>query len=185
MLPEQKYITRFLKYIDSSSGQESCWPWMGARSEKGYGKLKCNYVNYVAHRLSYEIKFGPIPNRMLICHHCDNPPCCNPSHLFCGTVQDNSNDMKAKGRQASGDRNVARCKPWLMAWGDRHPYRINPELHARGERVNTAILTADIVREIRIKRGCGATFIALARAYGCSKTNIRFICSLKTWKHVK
>jgi len=77
----------------------SCWKWSGLKSIKGYGKFKdSNYLDWRAHRASYTIYVGEIPKGMMVCHHCDNPECCNPSHLFLGTARDNSIDRVNKGR---------------------------------------------------------------------------------------
>lgn len=81
-------------------GDNECWGWSGSCQEWGYGQLwdSDKNRNIGAHRVSYEIHFGPIPVGMFVCHHCDNPPCCNPKHLFLGTTQDNTADCVSKGR---------------------------------------------------------------------------------------
>jgi hypothetical protein len=78
----------------------SCWLWTGANPDGRYGRFRGEGRRQVgAHRFSYELEYGPIPDeRPIICHHCDNPPCVRPSHLFAGTVRDNADDMMAKGR---------------------------------------------------------------------------------------
>ena len=75
-----------------------CIEWTGAHNEYGYGILRVNRRNIRAHRATWELTNGPIPKGMVICHKCDNPPCCNVDHLFLGTLGDNSRDMASKGR---------------------------------------------------------------------------------------
>lgn len=75
-----------------------CWEWTGKRQPQGYGQMQINGKTLYAHRLVFEDTFGSIEAGKLICHHCDNPPCCRPDHLFMGTHQDNTNDRMAKGR---------------------------------------------------------------------------------------
>jgi HNH endonuclease len=76
-----------------------CWGWRGATFRFGYGKVKLwDGTRTTAHRVSYQIHYGPIPDGMFVCHHCDNPPCTNPEHLFLGTGADNNRDMAKKGR---------------------------------------------------------------------------------------
>jgi len=73
---------------------DECWPWTRSLSPKGYGRVRGRN----AHRVAYELTYGPIPPGMFVCHTCDNPPCCNPAHLFLGTYLDNIADMVAKKR---------------------------------------------------------------------------------------
>ena len=81
---------------------DGCWPWRGARQQQGYGQLRVGRKGPVisAHRLSWELHNGPIPEGLWVLHHCDNPPCVNPDHLFIGTQADNMAYMIAKGRKA-------------------------------------------------------------------------------------
>jgi HNH endonuclease len=148
---------RFWSYVDRR-GADECWPWTGSCT-KGYGTLRIGGRGAQAPRLSWEIHCGPIPGGMWILHHCDNPPCVNPAHLFLGTVDDNNNDKIQKGRQrgAVGDRN------------------------------GMAKLTEAQVREIRVtyvkgdpQFGCRA----LSRQYGVSPTVIRRIVTRVLWKHL-
>ncbi len=78
----------------------SCWLWNGARFDKdGYGKYRYRMKEYRAHKYAWIDTKGPVPSGLVVCHTCDNPPCCNPKHLFLGTSKDNTADMIAKGRQ--------------------------------------------------------------------------------------
>src|SRR3989304_5195494 len=104
---DKKLIKRFLKYVDKSGGEDSCWTWLAYKeSKKGheYGRLSRSEGKspYYAHRLSYEIAYGPIPDEFEVCHQCDNPECVNPKHLFLGTHQDNIHDASVKGRVRGG-----------------------------------------------------------------------------------
>jgi hypothetical protein len=84
-----------------------CLVYVGSRNRAGYGLITWDGIVYSAHRIAYEIEYGPILDGSLVLHHCDNPPCCRPDHLFRGTDQDNMRDMKVKGRSPDryGERN--------------------------------------------------------------------------------
>ena len=82
-----------------------CWLWLGGSSSDGRGSIKVNKKQWKAHRYSWFLHYGAIPDRLFVCHHCDTPCCVNPKHLFLGTHQDNMNDQKAKGRSSFGANN--------------------------------------------------------------------------------
>jgi len=90
--------------MDPNSG---CWLWSGSCLPSGYGRIKASGSRHsvYAHRLSYEMHVGPIPQGMFVCHACDTPSCVNPSHLWVGTCADNHADKVAKGRQPRGEAN--------------------------------------------------------------------------------
>jgi hypothetical protein len=93
----EKQLRNFWKKVDVQ-GPDDCWPWLGCKNLKGYGNFRIGKLRYKAHRVAWELTYGPIPECLCCCHHCDNPACVNPKHLFLGTDQDNMDDMEVKGR---------------------------------------------------------------------------------------
>lgn len=158
-------VALFWARVEKSDG---CWPWRGARL-RGYGKFNSRTLGRqgYAHRFAYEFARGPIPDGLQVLHRCDNPPCCNPDHLFLGTQLDNIADMVAKGRGASGDRS---------GW------RTHPERMPRGERHSHAKLTAAQVEEIRATPRRRGSQRALARRFGVSEATVSLIVNGFLWK---
>jgi hypothetical protein len=132
---------------------DACWPWVGWFSEDGYGRLIVDGQRWIASRYAYTLAVGPIPEGLLVCHRCDNPPCCNPKHLFLGTNGDNLRDAYRKGRRL----------PRVMV-GEANP-------RARVTR-----------KEVRLIRASGERPADLARRYGISRSTVSNIRAGRTWK---
>lgn len=88
---------RLAAYVQRGEPDE-CWEWMGTRDHRGYGESRINRKRHAAHRMAWEAVNGPVPEGMGVLHRCDNPPCCNPAHLFVGDQVANMRDARAKGR---------------------------------------------------------------------------------------
>lgn len=104
----REYIKLLFDERVERRGVEDCWPWQGVIFRNGYGCLTATIPSgkvraFLAHRLSYYFAYGKFNTRLFVCHHCDNPKCVNPEHLFLGTPQDNMDDKVQKGRQPRGE----------------------------------------------------------------------------------
>lgn len=183
MLPQYttKDITRFWTKVNKT---ETCWLWTASRVNTGYGRFYANRHAISAHRFSYAIAYGAIPNALCVCHRCDTPSCVRPDHLFLGTNADNSRDMTNKGRSASGDKSSARIHKEKRPRGEQHWAYKTPE-RMRGENNGRAQLSEQQVRDIRNRYACGALQCELAKEYNKSQSVISAIILRKLWQHVE
>lgn len=97
----EKLVERFWAKVDTGG---DCWLWTGATYYNGYGVFNIESRNHTAHRAAWILFRGPVPDGILVLHHCDNPPCVRPDHLFLGTPKENTQDMVSKGRSTAGER---------------------------------------------------------------------------------
>lgn len=147
---------RFWSRVNKGDG---CWEWVGLKFRLGYGSISVNGRMASAHRVSWEIHNGPIPDGLHVLHHCDNRACVCPGHLFLGTHRDNMRDREAKGR-------------------GKIPYR-------RGSLCNSAKLTEDQVIEIRRRYAAGGVLQRdLAAEFGVLRQEISRIVNRVRWQHL-
>ena len=164
--------------------ETACWVWTAGKAE-GYGVLRVNGKNMGAHRFSWEIHYGPIPQGLWVLHRCDNRSCPRPDHLFVGTCADNEADKKAKGRQAKGERQGTYTHPESRSRGSRNGAHTRPENRPRGERHGGAKLTESDIIQIRQEYKNGnANQYELAALFGVKQSQIWQIIHYKSWKHI-
>lgn len=150
------FVTRFWAKVDQSGGPDACWPWIGAKGGDGYGSVRVETGTALAHRVAYELTNGTLGDAKAL-HRCDNPPCCNPAHLYAGTQKQNAADRMASGHEP--DRR-----------GMKHP---------------GAKLTDDDVRAIRtLAAERTMTHNQIAARFGISHQMVYFITSRRSWRHV-
>ena len=153
---EDTTARRFMRYVKPGPG---CWEWLGSHDGGGYGKFTVTHGwQEKAHRFAYQLFVGPLEPGQLVCHHCDNPGCVNSEHLFAGTMKDNIQDAKAKGRV-----------PVLTScWGEDNPKHK---------------LTLDNVSEIRCRYSEeNTTLRKLAAEFGVDHSAIWKVVHHRRWK---
>lgn len=158
---------------------DECWEYQGYRHPTNYGAFRIDGEEYT-HRVAWTLTYGKIPDGLQVLHRCDNPPCCNPAHLWLGTRQDNMIDRDNKKRGAHFNPDfIKKATARLIKARKEHP-----EKFARGGQVRTAKLTEDQVIEIRKKHADGMRVCELARNYGLSSSTMYKLVEGRTWKHL-
>lgn len=138
-----------------------CWEWQASRNKKGYGNFYLSVghskdKHCLAHRMSWILTYGEIPDGLQVLHDCDNPSCVNPEHLFLGTNDDNVQDKIQKGRMRT----------------------------LRGEESPSSKLTEAKVRKMRELKNKGYSYAELGRKFNVDTSTARYVCIGKLWKHV-
>jgi HNH endonuclease len=153
------HFAEFYKVVDRGHSTP-CWEWQNplrtTKTSGKYGIRTIGGVKLVASRLSWNIHHGPIPDGKCVLHHCDNPPCVNPDHLFLGTKPDNNHDRHRKGRD-------------VFQVGSKH---------------YAAFLNEDIVRQIRELHRRGWRLVDLATTFEISMCHCWGIVNRRSWRHI-
>lgn len=154
-------IRAFWSKVDITDNSKDCWNWLGAKKPTGYGNVRIDKKYRLAHRVAFELINGVIPDGLIVCHICDNPSCCNPSHLMLGTVKSNAIDMLIKNRQRK------------------------PETAARGvNNGNSKLHPSQVIAIRNIYSDGGITQKRLAELYGVTQPAIGSIIRNETWRHL-
>ena len=139
--------------VDPDTG---CWNWVGVLHSQGYGMIRSARKHHLAHRASYQVFVGDVPDDLLVCHHCDNRRCVNPEHLFLGTIDDNQKDMKRKDRSVHGEK---------ASWAKLKEKQVKEILALRG---NTSLSQR-----------------AIAKQYGVSPSLICMLWKGRVWERAQ
>lgn len=151
-------------------GVDECWEWNRGRFTRGYGCFRIGRQSFIASRVAYFLATGLQLDCLLACHKCDNPPCCNPRHIFAGTEADNAADCVSKGRMPSGEL---------------HPRYANPKGTVRGEAHGRSKITEGIVLMLRAEYVPKiVTCKKLSAKHGVPLDIVKRVVSMKNWAHV-
>lgn len=146
-----------LEFYSMPTTDCGCSLWLGCLNKNGYGQLRLNGRMVYAHRLSWENKNGPIPDGLFALHHCDNPACINPDHLFLGSHKDNSDDKVKKKR-----------------------HRWNPSPPLGADNLNAKLTDSDVAKI----RASNATQRKIAADFGIAQVTVSKIINRKQWGHI-
>lgn len=150
-LTEEQFWAR----VARTDNIEECWLWMGTHHPYGYGVVRFGGRYDGVHRIAYRLHHKCDIGGLCVLHKCDNPPCCNPHHLFLGTKTDNAQDMTAKGRRARGERN------------------------------GNSKLQEEDVRAVREQRAMlGTSYAVLGKQFNISEAQAGGIVRRDSWAHV-
>lgn len=163
---------RFWSKVDQSG---DCWLWAAYRNSRGYGMFMVSAGSplqntkstrpHLAHRIAWQLTYGTIPNGLVVCHHCDNPPCVRPDHLFLGTQSDNMVDSARKGRHARYNARKTHCTRGHKYAGDnlyighggRRVCRECSREYLRKRREREHASRPPRIQRLCSEDGCGAT----------------------------
>lgn len=155
--PEDRFWEKVDKEVSTNFYKGSrCWEWSASKTKKGYGSFGFVDGTEYAHRVSWILSFGNIPDGIFVCHGCDNRSCVNPDHLFLGSALDNSKDMVSKGRSMTDDKNPQA--------------KLTPK---------DVVSIRDILYKSELSHR------KIAKMFGVSSATISFIGSGLTWKGIK
>lgn len=164
----EPFRSRFFRFIQMN--QSGCWNWTGHKNKDGYGFISLNGRPRLATRISFVMHGGIFEEgKDLVCHHCDNPSCVNPDHLWAGSNKDNMKDAKEKGRVKKGDSHYARIDPSRLPHGENHWL---------------CKVSDEQVREIRLLKQQGIKCPDIARMFGISRSRAYAIASSDARKFV-
>jgi hypothetical protein len=140
---------------------QECWIWGASTYRNGYGRIRESLLNgkrpgKLAHRVAWELTYGPIPSGMLVLHRCDRPSCCRPVHLFLGTQKENMQDAGKKGRLKSKGQH-------------------------KGELNGQVKITAKDVLKIRAATG---SQVSIAKRFGIKQAQVSRIKLRQSWRHL-
>lgn len=175
-----RFTDRFWNRVDQSA---DCWLWTGGLEPDGYARSRTPIGRIYVHRIAYMLTHGEIGEGLMVLHTCDVRHCCNPSHLFLGSHNDNMRDMMSKGRHHF-QKNPESLSSHMALM---HTNRIGGGgFRYHGEDTPNAKLTESDIREIRrIHESGQAGFRKISKAFGVPKQHIARIVKREAWSHVK
>jgi hypothetical protein len=157
-LTVEEVTSKFWSHVQKT---DTCWLWTRSLNH-GYGQLWVNGKRWIAPRLAWVLTYGPLDSaKRMVCHHCDNPRCVRPDHLFLASQTDNLADMRRKGRGSP------------------------PPPPRRGCFNNKTSMSDDDVRTVRARYANGEGYRTIAKSYGVWHTTIADIVKHRTWSHIK